>query len=108
MLAPQAPRFVKVHVQIPKDNRVHEALQGLLVVGQVLQRTPAMPSQIVMDPIVLGDLNVDLDKARSLRSQHVLDLLAKYGLIDLVQYFRQRHRFQDLNTWPQVSQVTVL
>ena len=60
-----------------------------------------------MDPIVLGDLNVDLDEARSLRSQRVLDLLAKYGLIDLVQYFRQRRRFQDLNTWSQVRQVTV-
>ena len=36
------------------------------------------------DLIVLGDLNVDLEKPRSSRSQRIPDLLAEYGLIDLV------------------------
>ena len=36
------------------------------------------------DPIVLGDLNVDLCKVRSPRNQRVEDLLAEYGLIYLV------------------------
>ena len=36
-LAPQAHRFVEVHIQIPKYNRVPEALQVLLKVRQLLQ-----------------------------------------------------------------------
>ena len=36
-LAPQAPRFVDVHVQVPKDNGVSDALQGLPQVSHVLQ-----------------------------------------------------------------------
>ena len=57
------------------------------------------------DPIVLGDLDGDLEEARRLR---ISDLLAEYGLIDLVQQFRQRRRLYDLKTWSQVSQCTVL
>ena len=60
------------------------------------------------NPIVLCGLNMDLDKVRSPRSQLVVDLLAEYGLIYLVLHFRYRCRFQNLNTWPQVHQVTVL
>ena len=41
------------------------------------------------EPIVLGDLYVDLKETRSLLIQHVSNLLAKYGLIDLVRHFRQ-------------------
>ena len=40
-----------------------------------------------MDPIALGDLNVDLDESRSLRSQRMADLLTEFSLIDLVQNF---------------------
>ena len=36
------------------------------------------------DPILLGDLNVDLNKARSRRCLEVADLLVEHGLIDLV------------------------
>ena len=36
-LDPQDPHFVKVHVQVPKDNGVHESLQGFLKVRQVFQ-----------------------------------------------------------------------
>ena len=53
---------------------------------------------IFRDPIVLRDLNVDLDEARSLRSQLVVDRLAEYSIIDLVRHFRQRRRFRNLNT----------
>ena len=49
-------------------------------------------------PIVLGDLNVGLDDAQSLRSQRVADLLTEYSLIDLVRNFRQHRRFLDLKT----------
>ena len=58
--------------------------------------------------IVLGGLKVDLDKYRILRSQCVADLLTEFGIIDLVRNFRQRRRFQDLNTWTQVRQGAVL
>ena len=44
-------------------------------------------------PIVLGNLNVDPRKARSLRGQQVSDLLAEYSLIDLVLHFQQFRRF---------------
>ena len=59
-------------------------------------------------PIFARDLNMYRDEAGSLQSQRLLDLLSEYGLIDLVQYFQQRHRFQDLKTWSQVRQGTVL
>ena len=36
-LAPQDPRFFEVHVQVPKDNGVLEALNVLLQVRKVLQ-----------------------------------------------------------------------
>ena len=61
-----------------------------------------------MDPIVLKDLNVDLNKARSPRSQQVVDLLMEYGLIDLVRHFCQHHQFWNLQTWSQVQQGPVL
>ena len=38
LLAPRDPFFVGVHVQVPEENGVPEALQVLLKVGQVLQR----------------------------------------------------------------------
>ena len=60
------------------------------------------------DPIVLGELNMDLDRARSLRSQRVMDLLVEYGLIYLVRHFQQHCRLLNLNTWSQVWQGTVL
>ena len=36
------------------------------------------------DPIVLGDLNVDLAESRISQRQSVSEFLAEYGLIDLV------------------------
>ena len=60
------------------------------------------------NPIAFGDLNVDLNKERISWNQRISDLLTEYGLIDLVQHFRQRRRFRDLMTWSQVRQGTVL
>ena len=60
------------------------------------------------DPIVLGDLNVDLNKSKSLRIQRVEDLLMECNIIDLVRHFRQYRRFRNLKTWSQVRQETVL
>ena len=37
-----------------------------------------------------------------------MDLLAEYGIIDLVCHFRQRRRFRNLKNWYQVRQGTVL
>ena len=37
-------------------------------------------------PIFLGNINMDLDNVRSLRSERVSYLLKKFGLIDLVRY----------------------
>ena len=59
-------------------------------------------------PIVLGDLNADLDEARSLQIQKMADLLAGYSLIDLFRHFRQFRRFWNLKNWSQVQQVIVL
>ena len=60
------------------------------------------------DPIILGNLNVDLEKARIPWSQRVAELLAEYGLIDLVRHFRQCRRLRNLKTWSQVCQGIVL
>ena len=59
-------------------------------------------------PIVLGDINMDLDNALSLQIQCVVELLIEFGLIDLVRNFRHHHQFRDLKTWTQVRQGTVL
>ena len=37
LLSPWAPRFVEGHVQVPEEHGVHEGLQGLLQVRQMLQ-----------------------------------------------------------------------
>ena len=54
-----------------------------------------------LDPIVLGDLNMDLDNTHRSRSQHMADLLMEFGIVDLVRNFRQRRRFQNLKIWTQ-------
>ena len=58
-------------------------------------------------PIVLGYLNVDLEEARSLRSQRVAKIIVDYGFIDLVRHFCQNRRFRNLKTWSQVRKGTV-
>ena len=51
-------------------------LEHLLDLEEALQR--------FRDPIVLGELNVDLEKERSPHIQQVADLIVEYDLIDLV------------------------
>ena len=53
---------------------------------------------LFIDTIVLRGLNMDLNKVMIPRIQRVADLLAEYGLIDLVPLFHQRHRFRNLKT----------
>ena len=60
------------------------------------------------EPIVLKDLNMDLKEARRPQIRQVADLLAEYGLIELVRHFLQHRRFHNLNTCSQDQQGTVL
>ena len=64
-------------------------LVGVYLPPLILEHLPDVEEalQRFRGPILLGDLNVDLNKARRLRSQRVSDLLTEYGLIDLVQHF---------------------
>ena len=39
------------------------------------------------EPVVLGDFNVDLGRLRNLQDQQVADLLASFGLVDLLAHF---------------------
>ena len=80
----------------------HSTLEDLPDVNEVLQQFNGR------DPIVLGDLNMELENTRSSQSQRVADPLIEYGIIDLVQKFIQRQCFQYLKTWTQVKQGTVL
>ena len=50
------------------------------------------------DPILLGDINVDLDEAQNPCSQLVADLLTKFDLINLMNRFRQRLRCCHMKT----------
>ena len=61
-------------------------LGGAYLPPSTLEHLPELEEalQRFKDPIVFGDLNMDLDKARTSRSQSVSDLLVEYGLIDLV------------------------
>jgi exonuclease III len=55
-------------------------------------------------PIVMGDLNVNLDNLLSPRNQQVAALLATYGLEDLLHHFQQRKPYRARNTWHQSRQ----
>ena len=55
-----------------------------------------------LDPILLDDINVELDEVWSSRSQRMTYLIKKFGFIDLVWNFHQHCRFRDLKTWKQV------
>ena len=59
-------------------------------------------------PIIIGDLNVDLDNSWSSRIHRMAYLLTKFNFIDLVRNFQKFFRFQDLKTWTQVRQGTIL
>ena len=59
---------------------------GAYLPSSTLEHLPELEEalQRFKDPIVLGDLNMDLNEARNSQSQCVSDLLVEYGLIDLV------------------------
>ena len=65
-------------------------LVGVYLSSSMLDHLPDLEEALkrFKKPIVLGDLNVDLEEARILRSQRVADLFAEYGLIDLVRHLR--------------------
>ena len=56
----------------------------------------------VQDPILMVDLNIDLDDSRNPRSQIVAKILMEFFLIDFMHHFWQRHCFHHLKTWTQV------
>ena len=89
---------------------IRTPLVGAYLPPSTLEHLPDLEEALkrFKDPIVLGGLNVDLNKARILRSQQVADLIVEYGLIYLVSHYCQRHRFRNLKTWSQVQQGTVL
>ena len=64
-------------------------LVGAYLPPLMLEHLPGLEEalQHFRDPTVFWDLNVELNKARSLRSQCVSELLTEYGLIDLVCHF---------------------
>jgi hypothetical protein len=51
------------------------------------------------DPILLGDLNVNLEDSTSSRNRDVAKVLAPYGLFDMLPRFRQRKRIRHNCTW---------
>ena len=64
-------------------------LVGAYLPPSTLEPLPDLEASLKFfkDPIVIGDLKIALDEARILWSQQVPDLLAYYGLINLVQHF---------------------
>ena len=53
----------------------------------------------VQYPIVLVDLNVNMDEAQNPRSRLVSNLLTEFVLIDFMHHFRQLLRFHNLKMW---------
>jgi hypothetical protein len=54
-------------------------------------------------PLLLGDLNVDLSYPHATaRIQQVSALLATYGMEDMLQHFQQRKRHRNHHTWHQL------
>ena len=73
-------------------------LVGAYLPPSALDQLPDLEDHLrrFRDPIFLGDLDMDIDKARSPRSQQVADLLVVYVIIDLVRHFCQCRRFRNL------------
>ena len=60
------------------------------------------------DPIVMGDLNADIDHLQNPQSQQVAGFLASFGLVDLLRHFRQQMRFRHMKTWWKARQGKLL
>lgn len=65
----------------------------------ITQAFEALPR--ALPPILLGDLNVDLDNPRDERGQAIATEMAGLGLEDLLLHFRQRRGFRHGMTWMQ-------
>jgi exonuclease III len=59
-------------------------------------------------PLILGDLNTDLEDPTRPRSIETNNLLSTYGLIDMIAQFQQRRRHRDRTTWFQRKQDTMI
>ena len=70
-------------------------LDDLPHLDEALRRFPKLT------PIVLGDLNVDLDR-RITRATRLNATLAPYGFLDLLKHYKQRPKARNLFTYRQV------
>ena len=80
-------RVPLVGVYIPPND-----LTTLGYLEQALERFPTG------NPVVLGDLNVNLESPRDEREMEIVDLLCTSGLQDMMSHFKLRHAFQHGNT----------
>ena len=55
-------------------------------------------------PVVLGDLNVDLDDLRTARDHAIATELMAHSLLNLLHHYRQRRRYRHCHTWSQLRQ----
>ena len=83
---------------------IRTPLVGGYLLSSTIEHLPDLEEALkrFKDPILHGDLNMDLYMARIRCIQQVADLLAEYGLIDLVYQLHQYRRFWNLKTWYQV------
>ena len=49
----------------------------------------------------MGDFNANINNPTSLRTQQLTNLLATFGLEDLLPHFKQCSKHQGLHTWTQ-------
>ena len=78
------------------------------MLAHILDLEEALAHLLYQDPIMLRDLNVDLDEAQNPHSQIIANLLTEFGLIDLIHHFQKSLCFNDLRMWTQALQGTVL
>ena len=110
----KSTRFRGLNVVICKIviRRIRTPLFGLYLSPLTLDHLPGLEEALQcfkgLEPIVFGDLNMDLDNVHSLRIQSVADLLTDFGLIDLVRHVHKRPRFCYLKTWKKILQGILL
>ena len=81
-------------------------LDDLPFLTEALDRFPVSKQP----PLLLGDLNVDLSNKRATdpRTTQVSEILATYGLMDMLPHFKQRKPYRDLCTWTQTRNDHIL
>ena len=68
----------------------------------------AMYQFLDRDPVLLGNLNTYIRCLRKLWDQQVAHFLVSFGMVDLLNHFRQCLRYCNLQTWWQVRQRLIL